>query len=160
MINYVLKVISINYYVKTSSWNVFLTIFYVALFIILFIKLNIIYVGYSFSKKKYSFMWPVYTLKVIFGLLTTILFYPFLDYFLSMMSCAETKDGTMIHVQFEEIKCWNSVHIVHSVFAIFAALLFIETCYIVCICYFECKSTANVPTAKTNARASFILLLY
>lgn len=35
-----------------------------------------------------------------------------------------------------------------------------ETAYVVCICYFECKSSANVPTARTNARANFLLLLY
>ena len=149
-----------NYWFKTTNWSLYMIIFYLALFLILFVKLNIIYVSYSFSKKKFSFMWPVYTLKAFFSLFTTILFYPFFDYFISMMSCAKTTEGKYVHMEFGEIQCWTGAHILHTVFAIFAAGIFLETAYVVCICYFECKSSANVPTARTNARANFLLLLY
>lgn len=62
VINYVTQVAEIDYYLKQVSWSIYLIIFYILLFILLFVKANTIYVSYSFSKKKYSFMWPVYTL--------------------------------------------------------------------------------------------------
>lgn len=62
MINYVTQVAEVSYYLKKVTWDVYLIIFYILLFILIFVKANTFYVSYSFSKKKYSFMWPVYTL--------------------------------------------------------------------------------------------------
>lgn len=62
VINYVTQVAEIDYYLKKVQWNIYLIIFYILLFILIFVKANTIYVSYSFSKKKFSFMWPVYTL--------------------------------------------------------------------------------------------------
>lgn len=62
IINYVTQVVEIDYYLKQTKWEVFLIIFYILLFLLLFVKANTIYVSYSYSKKKFSFMWPVYTL--------------------------------------------------------------------------------------------------
>lgn len=56
------QVAEVSYYLKKVSWDIYLIIFYILLFILIFVKANTFYVSYSFSKKKYSFMWPVYTL--------------------------------------------------------------------------------------------------
>ena len=40
-----------------------MAMFYVCIVLVIFVILNIIYVSYAFHKKKFSFMWPIYTLK-------------------------------------------------------------------------------------------------
>ena len=62
VINYMTRVVQMNYWFKTTDWNLYMIIFYIALFLILFVKLNIIYVSYSFSKKKFGTGCSLFTL--------------------------------------------------------------------------------------------------
>lgn len=83
MINYITQIVEIDYYLKQVKWEVYLIIFYILLFILLFVKANTIYVSYSYSKKKFSFMWPVYTLwydSLTQGLLQPVCHGAFLPY--------------------------------------------------------------------------------
>lgn len=160
IINYITQVAEIDHYIKKVEWEVFLIIFYILVFLLLFVKANTFYVSYSFSKKKYSFMWPVYTLWAFFSLFSTVLFFPILDIFVSVMTCSKSANGSYINVYFNKVTCWSGDHILHSIFGFLAAIVFLETNFVVSICYFECKSTANVPSARVNARANFLVILY
>src|SRR3990167_3164356 len=111
VLDYVTNVASIDHYLKQAPWEVFLIIFYILLFILLFVKANTIYVSYSFSKKKFSFMWPVYTLWAFFSLFSTILFFPILDIFVSVLTCQAGSDGSYYNVYFPTVQCWKSEHI-------------------------------------------------
>ena len=43
---------------------------------ILMLMLDVVYVSYSFSKKKFTMMWPLDILKSVASLLVTVLFIP------------------------------------------------------------------------------------
>src|SRR3569833_4362844 len=56
----------------------YLVIFYICIFIVCLVILDIFYVSYSFSRKKFSFVWPLQALRSVCGLFVTVLFLPFL----------------------------------------------------------------------------------
>lgn len=77
------------------------------------------------------------------------------------MTCAQSANGAgYVNVFYPSVTCWSGDHILHAIFSIIAALLYLETNFVVSLCYFECKSTANVPNARVNARANFLIILY
>jgi hypothetical protein len=57
------KAIQLNYWFKTSSWSLYVIVFYFFIAFLIFVIVNIFYVSYGFTKKKFSFMLPVYCLK-------------------------------------------------------------------------------------------------
>jgi hypothetical protein len=57
------KAIQLNYWFKTSSWNLYVIVFYFFIAFLIFVIINILYVSYGFTKKKFSFMLPVHCLK-------------------------------------------------------------------------------------------------
>ena len=75
------------------------------------------------------------------------------------MTCTKVGDN-YTNVYFTSVQCWKGEHILHAVFGFLAALLFLENNFVIAICYFECKSTSNVPSARVNARANFLVILY
>jgi hypothetical protein len=92
---------------------------------------------------------------------TTIGFYPIFDLFMSIMNCKRDKQtNKMMHVNFKDVECWNGIHILHVCFAFLAAILFLVIALTSALCYYECKSSANVPSAKVNGRGNFMLITY
>jgi hypothetical protein len=92
---------------------------------------------------------------------TTIAFYPIFDLFMSIMNCKrDKKTNLMMHVNFEDVECWNGIHILHVCFAFLAAILFLIIALTSALCYYECKSSANVPGAKENGRGKFMVITY
>ena len=67
-----------------STWygrldiTAFLVIFYICLSIVVLAILDVFYVSYSFSQKKFAFVWPMQALRTVCGLFVTVLFLPFL----------------------------------------------------------------------------------
>lgn len=60
------------------DYNTYIVVFYILIFIIFLVILDIIYVSYSFTKKKFSFVWPLQVLRSVCSLIVTTLFLPFL----------------------------------------------------------------------------------
>lgn len=89
-----------------------------------------------------------------------MLFYPILDIFVSVMTCSKSSGDIYTNVYFSSVQCWKGEHILHAIFGFIAAIVFLETNFVISICYFECKSTSNVPSARVNARANFLVILY
>ena len=56
----------------------FLVIFYLCVSIVVLVILDVFYVSYSFSQKKFAFVWPMQALRTVCGLFVTVLFLPFL----------------------------------------------------------------------------------
>ena len=53
-------------------------LFYLCIGIVFMVILDIFYVSYSFSKKKFKFVWPLQFLRSVCGMFVTVLFLPFL----------------------------------------------------------------------------------
>lgn len=124
IIKSVSQVVQINYWFKTTSWSLYIAIFYLCIVILIFVILNIFYVSYAFNRKKFNFMWPIYTLKIFLSFFINIAFYPFLDLFMSMMNCNQNKYKVLSHAEFTDIECWSGIHILHSSFAILISIVF------------------------------------
>lgn len=89
----------------------------------------------------------------------TMGFYPILDTFISMMDC-KTINATSYHYYFTTIECWKNEKIFHNIMAIIIGIIFTLLSLTISICYYECKSTSNVPTARSNSRAHCLTLFY
>jgi hypothetical protein len=81
IINYISPVLStfrITYWLEYVSWDVYIIVYYISIFLIFFIIINFIYVAYCFKQRKFPFTWPVPLLKVSCNLIVTVLFIPLL----------------------------------------------------------------------------------
>ena len=67
---------NISTYLPGVSFGTFLILLYSLIFLIILVLLDIIYVSYSFSKKKFRFTWPLVILAQLVPLFVTILFLP------------------------------------------------------------------------------------
>lgn len=65
-------------WIRKLPFIYFLGYFYIFIFFVILVILDIMYVSYSFSKKKFTFLWPLKALKNIAGLFVTALFLPIL----------------------------------------------------------------------------------
>lgn len=52
------------------------------------IILDIIYVSYSFSQKRFRFLWPLFVLRSVTSLVVTVLFLPITETLTSVLSCS------------------------------------------------------------------------
>lgn len=70
------NVLNLNTYLPNIDFSTYLTVVYLLVLAIIFVILDIIYVSYSFSKKKFRFTWPLVLLGHIVPLFVTVLFIP------------------------------------------------------------------------------------
>ena len=94
-------------------------------------------------------------------MIITIAFFPIFDTFLYMIDCDEDKvEKILTHVDYPDVECFAGLHILHTIFAVLAAVTFLVIVILVSLCYFECKSNPNVPTAMTHGTGNFLLVAY
>ena len=74
----IINFFNIDQWVFYISSTLYLIAYYLCIFIVLLMIIDIIYVSYSFSKKKFACMWPLTILRQICSLLITVLFMPLL----------------------------------------------------------------------------------
>ena len=133
---------------ENTNWNLYLTFFYIGIFVIALAIIIVFYVSYAFSRKRLSFTWPIITLKYIALLFVTILFLPFLYYFISMLACVPDSTKTPVHALFTDVPCWTQMHILHATFAIIGIILFLIITTVLSLTYFEYRNINNDPTAR------------
>lgn len=66
------------YWLEQVSWDVYVIVYYIAIFLLFFILINFIYVAYCFRQRRFPFTWPIPLLKHSCNLIVTILFIPLL----------------------------------------------------------------------------------
>lgn len=66
------------YWCTVLNWLAYLIIFFVAIFLLFVLILNIIYVAYTFSRKQATMRWALHLLSISCGLSISILFFPLL----------------------------------------------------------------------------------
>ena len=81
---------------NTISWNLYLISFYTCILAIVLTVLDIIYVSYSFNRKKFTVMWPLHVLRNVVTLSVTVFFLPITEFLISMVEC-EQQNGELVH---------------------------------------------------------------
>jgi hypothetical protein len=81
------KQFSIGSYLPGAPFSAFLVVVYGLIFIILLIIVDIVYVSYSFSKKKFRFTFPLVVLAQVVPLFVTVLFLPITEVLMNMVEC-------------------------------------------------------------------------
>ena len=149
-----------RFYGGVISWNLYLIFFYFFIFVIFFIIIDIIYVSYSFKKKRFSVIWPLTILRNFVNLAVTILFLFITEILLSMIECdyIQEKAG-YFHKGFPDVQCFVGVHLIHTIFSIVFNISFVFISLIVTLNLYESRISSDNKQARSNSRAdvSFIV---
>jgi hypothetical protein len=68
----------IVYWLEKVSFDVYIIIYYVCIFLIFVVIIDFIYVAYSYNQRKFAFIWPIQLLKLACIIMTTIIYIPLL----------------------------------------------------------------------------------
>lgn len=85
--NFLTSVLQINNLMPSLNYNAFLACLYLLIFMIILVIVDIVYVSYSFTKKKFRFTLPLVLLAQIVPLFVTFLFIPIMEFLLNIVSC-------------------------------------------------------------------------
>lgn len=61
---------------RKLSWDIYIIIFYIKVFLVFMVILNFLYVAISYRMKRLTFMQPVHSLRMTCSLMTTVAFIP------------------------------------------------------------------------------------
>lgn len=138
-----------QYFSGTFTLTLYLVIFYTCIIGIVLTVLNIIYVSYSFSKKKFGMLWPLKLLRNVVGLGVTVFFLPITEFLIQIVQCNTDPDtGVSVLQSFPEVECWAGLHILHSVVGMIATVVFVSISMVVALNYYESKLSSVDPTAR------------
>ena len=154
-LNNVFKVFSrfnISTYLPGVSFGTFLILLYSLILLIILVLLDIIYVSYSFSKKKFRFTWPLLILAQLVPLFVTILFLPITETLLSVVQCQQDdKLGYQVMKSFPHIVCWKGWHLFHAAITLLFSSLFVFISSVVALALFEPRMATKKLTARQNS---------
>ena len=71
----------------TKKWLAYVILYYVFILLVILVMLDIAYVAYSFTKKKFAYLWPLKLPRSVCSLIITVLFMPLFEFFCSMFVC-------------------------------------------------------------------------
>jgi len=63
VISPILSTFRLVFWLERVTWDIYIIIFYVAVFLLFFLAVNFIYVSYCFSQRKFPFAWPLSLLR-------------------------------------------------------------------------------------------------
>jgi len=135
------------------GFSSFLIMLYSLIFLIILVILDIIYVSYSFTKKKFKYTWPLIFLASVVPLCVTVFSQPILETLLSVVNCqaSEIDPTTQIMQNYPDIVCWRSWHMFHAVVTLFFTMIFVFISGIVALTIFEPRMTTNRLSARQNS---------
>lgn len=152
--------INIVNYLNTSNEIVYLTIYYLFVLAVTLVILNILYVSYSFSRKYFTYTWPLYVLSKVAKIFVTVLFMPILELFLSLFVCKYDEiDGKYKNSTSTDVVCFEGFHILHMIISLIVSTIFLIICIIVAISFFECSEVSEEFEAKENSRSDIVMIL-
>jgi hypothetical protein len=141
---------NISKYLPNAPFAAYLVMLYALIFIILLIIADIIYVSYSFSKKKFKFTFPLVILANIVPLFVTVLFLPITETMLSVVQC-QNNNGVWTMSSFPSVVCWQGWHLFHALIALLFIALFVVISTVVALALFEPRMTSRKLTARQNS---------
>ena len=157
-VSYFLNLTQTNYWCAFLGYLGYTIVFYIGMALICCIILDIFYVSYSLSKKKFRFLWPIKFLRNFVGLCVTVLFMPMMELFFLMFSC-EFKEGRYQLVLFREVTCWDGAHTIHATLGIIFSFFFVCICLVFTSTVFEVKSKNDHPDSKITNRVEFFQVI-
>ena len=118
------------------SWNTYIFLFYFFFGILILTILYIIYISYAFNHRKKLMSWPLFLIKTNLFFFTNIFFYPFFHFYLSIFDC-KNKNSQLVHSKYENVICWESIHIFHGVIAFFSCINFLIISFFFSLTFFQ-----------------------
>ncbi|KAI8808720.1 hypothetical protein BJ742DRAFT_807285 [Cladochytrium replicatum] len=129
--------------------------------------INALWVGYSFSKNTFRFIWTLRTLRATLGLFATILYIPIVSIFSRIMtSCNSTGTGQVIELLVHEpteedyralVACWTSQFLLRTVGTLVVLFVFVLVVIAVTLTLFEPDPKPRALLSRSHSR---IELLY
>lgn len=83
---------NVSTYIPGVGFSTFLLLLYSLISLIIIVICDIVYVAYSFSKKRFKFTWPLVFLAKIVPLIVTVMFLPIMETLLQVVNC-QSVDG-------------------------------------------------------------------
>ena len=142
---------NIGSYLPGAPFSAFLAMLYFLILIIMLIVMDIVYVSYSFSRKKFRFTFPLVILAQIVPLFVTVLFLPITETLLSVVQCVQDETSTWYMTSFPDVACWTGWHLFHATITLLFVTLFVVISSIVALALFEPRMTTHRLTARQNS---------
>jgi hypothetical protein len=142
---------NIGSYLPGAPFSAFLAMLYGLIFMILLVILDIVYVSYSFSKKKFKFTFPLIFLAQIVPLFVTVLFLPITETLLNVIQCSPLSSGVYVMTNYPHVACWTGWHLFHSSVTLLFVAIFVVISSVVALALFEPRMTTEKLTARQNS---------
>ena len=141
-------------YFKNTSFAVYTAVFFIiALILIVFVICGFAYGYYMASRNRPVFNWLIQAMRTLLLLSSSILFYPVLDYFISILHCTKNNSGVLVHKYFSGTECWTGLHLVISIFAVIATIAFLLLSFVAVLTLYEARPLNNNFNSKMNTRS-------
>jgi hypothetical protein len=151
--NLLSAVLSINTLMPGINYTAFLIFLYLVIFSIVLIIIDIVYVSYSFTKKKFRFTLPLVLLAQIVPLFVTFLFIPVFEILLNIINCNPSEDDPSVQVLafFPTVQCFRGTHMIHASITLFFTTIFVFISTVVAMTLFEPRMTANTIVSRRSS---------
>lgn len=148
-----LNMLQMTFILSYFNWIVYVVVFYISIFLVILTMIDVLYVSYAISKKKFSYLWPIRALRSVCGLFVTALFQPLTELFFSIMDCDTNDEGVQVNNVVEDIVCWEGLHIFYSASAIIVTSMFLSIALTIANIYFDISWNDDNPTDKISSDA-------
>lgn len=155
----IVGVFDIQNYLPRINYFTYIISVYFLLIVILLIIVDILYVSYSFSKKRFAFMWPLYVLRSVASLVVTVFFLPITETLISCIECNTDESGRLVLEIFPDVECWKGWHLLHSLLACVFNFIFIIICAIVAYAFFEPRMNSGDRTAREDSTGEVAFII-
>ena len=148
-----------------NNTELFITVFYIGIFAVLGVVVDIFYVAYIISSNnKSGAVWPMRLLRSVVSYIVTVLFNPMVEYFLAILECSDKDEsgnylGYYQNYNVDDMHCYTNIHFtIMCVEAVFIVVVFVTICTVVQTVFYEQKTAADKDGAKTNSKCDLLVL--
>ncbi|EAR82220.2 PAS domain S-box protein (macronuclear) [Tetrahymena thermophila SB210] len=149
---------NIQNYMPRINFYTYLAGVYLLVFVILLVILDILYVSYSFSQKKFSITWPLKVLNQVTSYLVTVFFLPITETLISLLECEE-ENGHLVLASFNDQVCWQGWVLFHQIISSLFNLIFVIISSIVALTFFEPRMTSKNRTARQDSIGEVVFII-
>jgi len=147
-------------YLDSTNMSAYSAVLYILIALIIVILADCWYVNYIHTRQKSSFAWPIFLLKVLVMLTTTILCLPVFEYCLSFLACVRDYSGTLVHFIFTEQKCGEGIMLGNMVVGAIGALVMAYLTFVFTLTLFEGRNIPSNPISRVSSRANLLFTAY
>ncbi|KAL4509929.1 hypothetical protein ABPG72_010122 [Tetrahymena utriculariae] len=149
-----------THYFSSQSFQLYIIIQYIAIFIILIIILSVSLVIFEIQKKKQINGWSLKFVK--YGSKFCSLFYISIqDLFISIFRCSYPLNQTQkFNVLFPNQMCYDGIYYLYIVMNMIISVIFFLFVSYITLMQFECKIFSNDSGSKVSGRSSFYYLCF